>query len=141
MLPCGSRECWHKLRLRAGKGSQQLINRGYQWSKERAWHNLQEQANKLVNELGALPDLALLSALYAPDIATEILGEDDERHGVYRIHINDVIVRYVEDHFTIQVTVEGELPNQVIEQLQRDLVDKLSALEQAQVTFRTIENR
>ncbi|HEX7645076.1 MAG TPA: hypothetical protein VF472_22980 [Burkholderiaceae bacterium] len=115
--------------------------RHYQWSKKNAWHDLQEQESKLVKELGTLPDLALLSSLYAPDVATQVLGEDEDRHSVYRIRIGEIVVRYVEDHFTIQVTVEGDLPDQVVKQLQVDLVSKLSALEQTQFICRTIENQ
>jgi hypothetical protein len=66
------------------------------------------------------------------------MPENDDEYGVYRIRIDTVTVRYVEDSFAIQVTAEGLLPSEVIGRLQNDLVAKLEALEQAPVVCRTI---
>lgn len=88
--------------------------------------------------MGGLPDLALLTRLYAPACATQIPGEDEDDHRIHRIHVGDTIVRYAEGSFVIQVTVEGELPAEIVRQLQQDLVEKLSALERAPVVCRTI---
>ena len=42
-----------------------------------------------------------------------------------------MVVRYVEDMRSIQMTVEGELPQQVLDVLTRDLLRKLASLENA----------
>jgi hypothetical protein len=93
-----------------------------------------------------VPDLNLLETLYAPEIATEIIkrkvSEDDDDevddYHVHRIRIGDVIVRYVEDWSSINVTVEGELPQEIVEQLKKDLMDKFAALERAKISCRII---
>jgi hypothetical protein len=125
--------------FREGKTPNHLWEmRRYKWSKEMSWHDMREREDELLKALGALPDLAWLSALYETDIATQSLGEDEEQYGIYRIRIGDVIVRYKEDRFIIQVTVEAELPENIVEQLQRDLLDKLSLLERAAFTCKVI---
>lgn len=104
------------------------------WSREVRWHDTEEQAKKLTEALDALPDLDLLTTLYAPDIATEIIGKDPEEYDTYRIRIDDVIVRYTEDRLAIQVTVEGIVSSNILDQLKRDVVQKLSVLENTPIT-------
>jgi hypothetical protein len=48
---------------------------------------------------------------------------------VHRIKIAGVVVRYVEDTYSIQITVEGDLPQQTIDALTQDLREKMSVLE------------
>ena len=98
----------------------------------------ENRAKKLMKELGAIPDLTLFETLYAPPVATEIIGKDEDEFRVYRIRVDDVIVRYVDDSYTIKVTVEGELPESLVEQLKKDITDKLAALEQTNIVCRTI---
>lgn len=76
--------------------------------------------------------------LYRPEVAHEELPEDPEAHDIYRIRIGAVVVRYVEDWFSVQVTVEGELPADGVEQIRNDLIEKLEALEQSLVEYRAI---
>jgi len=85
-----------------------------------------------------LPDPKLLETLYAPDVATEIIGKDEEKYGVHRIRVGDVIVRYVEDSYSITVTIEGELPTDVVEQLRNDVTTKFAALERVPIACETI---
>jgi hypothetical protein len=97
----------------------------------------------------SVPDLNLLETLYAPKIATEIIvkkvsenddddDDDGDKYNVHRIRIGDVIVRYVEDMSGINVTIEGELPSEIVEQLKTDLIEKLAALERTKISCRTI---
>jgi len=87
-----------------------------------------------------LPDLKLLETLYTPDVATEIITKnpDDKEYGVHRIRIGDVVVRYVEDSREIQMTIEGELPLDIVEQLRNDVMQKFAALEGVPITCQTI---
>lgn len=109
------------------------------WSRSVGWDDIQEQTDKLMEALGGLPDLDLLETLYAPKLATEVLGEDGEQYGTFRIRAGDVVVRYVEDSFVIQFTVEGKLPESVLEELQKDITDKLAALERTPITCKPIQ--
>jgi hypothetical protein len=44
----------------------------------------------------------------------------------------------VEDSFGLQVTVEGDLPEEAVGQLRTELAEKLAALEQVPVAYRVI---
>lgn len=109
------------------------------WSRSVGWDDIQEKTDKLIEALGSLPDLDLVEALYAPMLATDILGEDAEQYGTFRIRVGDVVVRYVEESFVIQVTVEGELPRSALDELQKDVVDKLALLERTPITCKLIQ--
>jgi hypothetical protein len=80
-------------------------------------------------ELGKPLDLELFSHLYKPAVAHEPVAKPDDEHNVYRIKVEGVVVRYVEEMDAIQVTVEGDLPQKTLDALTHDLIDKLSALE------------
>ena len=87
---------------------------------------------------GKLPDLKLFETLYKPDIASEIIEQNEDEYNVHRIRIDDVIVRYVDDSHGITVTIEGELPPDVVEKLKNDVMKKFAALERAAITCREI---
>ena len=108
------------------------------WSKKVGWDDAEEQARKLQAELGSPAKLELLPLLYRPEVAHEELPENDEEYKVHRIRIGSVVVRYVEDMFRVQVTVEGDLPTDGVEQIREDLIGKLRALEQAPIASRII---
>jgi len=85
----------------------------------------------LEEELGKPPDLALFARLCNPPVAHEELASSVEEYNVHRIKVEGVVVRYVEDMDSVQMTAEGELPMETLDALTRDLLDKLSALENA----------
>ena len=101
------------------------------WARGVGWQDQLEQAmNELTGKLGAEPDLDLLAALYQPPLEyTAIPSDDPEEHNIFRIRVQGVVVRFVEKSDTLQVTVEGELPTQIIESLQSELLRKLQTLE------------
>lgn len=100
------------------------------WYRDVHWEkDLQEQMEKLTQEYGAPPDLDLAARLYRPDVSHEAMPEVEDEYGVVRIKVGEVIVRYVEDGYSIQMTVEGDLPQQTIDSLATELLGKLSALE------------
>jgi hypothetical protein len=105
------------------------------FSKKVGWDDYESQVVALTQELGGPPLLELVPELYRPRVPHEVLRED---HRVHRIRVGDVVVRYVEDGFHIQVTVEGELPAGDVEQLRLDLIEKLTALERGAITSRDI---
>lgn len=89
----------------------------------------------LEQELGKPPDLELFSRRYKPSIAHEPLEHREDEHGVHRIKVEGVIVRYVEGMHSIQITVEGELPEGVAKSLSADLLDKVAKLENTRCTL------
>lgn len=85
----------------------------------------------LQEALGKPPDLQLFARRYKPSVSHEELPKSEDEFNVHRIKIDGVIVRYVEEMDSIQISVEGELPQRILDVLTRDLLDKLSALENA----------
>jgi hypothetical protein len=92
----------------------------------------------LAEQLGMAPDLDLFERRYRPDVPHEVLPQRDTEFGVYRIRVNAVIVRYVEDSDCIHLTVEGELLESTINALTADLLDKFSRLENAPCELKPI---
>ena len=86
-----------------------------------------ESIKRLTIEIGKEPDLDLINVLYSPDVPHSQMPQQE--YNVFRISVNDVIVRYVEDLYSIQVTVEGNLPEDVIEKIKSDVLEKFSLLE------------
>lgn len=109
------------------------------WSRSVGWHDdAKREEQQLQAALGASPKLDVVPTLYRPGVPHQALPENDEEHNVYRIRIDDVTVRYVEDMYGIQVTAEGELSNDIVEQLRADLIAKLGMLEQVPINYRII---
>ena len=105
------------------------------FSKKVGWDDYDSQVAALTQQLGGPALLDLVPELYRPSVPHEVVRED---HRVRRIRVGDVIVRYVEDSFHIQVTIEGELPAEYVEQLRLDLVGKLGELERTTIVSREI---
>lgn len=99
-------------------------------------HEQQMREFKLtpVLPLPVQPAPELLDQLYRPDVAHTVIppvpGNLDELH-VFRIQIDGIVVRYVEDPHAVTLTVEGQLPAATLERLVADLEDKLTRLEDA----------
>jgi hypothetical protein len=108
------------------------------WSKEVGWDDQAQWESKLQAELGSPARLDIVPVLYQPGIPHEVLPKDPDKYGVYRVRIDNVVVRYMEDTHSVQVTVEGELPAEVIEHIRDDLIEKLEVLEQSPIEYRVI---
>lgn len=105
---------------------QALFKRQVRWEKE-----FSREVEELTKALGAEPDLDLALELYQPDLPHEEIPKVESEYNVFRIRINGVVVRYVEDSHSVQVTIEGDLPQASAQTLVSDLVTKLSTLENA----------
>ena len=93
----------------------------------------------LEEELGAKPDMELFGRLYKPPIEFEpVPSSDEDEFGVVRIKVSGVIVRYVEDMHSIQMTVEGELTEGQLETLTNDVKDRFSRLEKTEIVLREL---
>jgi hypothetical protein len=127
-----------ELRRQDGKANHLWALRQALWAKEMNWHDRESQALALETELGTRPQLDLLASLYSPPVSHEVLPKNEDEHNVYRIHVDGVVVRYVEESWSVQVTVHGELPSDIVERLQQDLTRTLGALEQAPMLCQAI---
>jgi len=87
----------------------------------------------LEQKLGGPPDLNLFESLYEPPLGFAALSDLEAEYGVKRIRLDGVIVRYVQDSHSIQVTIEGELSQQTLDVIINDLTDKFARLEKAEI--------
>lgn len=83
----------------------------------------------LVDALGKVPEQKSIEALYSPALPHESLPQKEDEYGIYRIRIDGTTVRYVEEFHSIQMIVEGDLPEQTVRQLVEDVQGKLAELE------------
>ena len=103
------------------------------WHREVNWQDHYQKSIKgLIEEIGKEPDLDLINDLYSPEILHEKIPGDDDKYNVFRIRVEGVTVRYVEDWYDVQVTVEGNLPEGLIEIIKSDLLKKFSRLENSE---------
>ena len=76
------------------------FTRSMDWEKE-----LREETERLTQTLGICPDLDVLTRLYSPPVAHEELPKVEGEYNVFRIKIDGIVIRYVEEMRSIQVTM------------------------------------
>ncbi len=76
-----------------------------------------------------MPDVTLVRDLYSFEFPYEKLSQESDEYNVFRIKINGVIVRFVEERYSVQANVEGMLPDEIIEKLKDSTLNKISTLE------------
>ena len=81
---------------------------------------------------GAEPDLDLFAMLFTPGLVHSPAPDDPDDFGVHRIHVDGVVVRFVERMESVKVVVEGRLRDEIASALVEDLRRKLSALEHSE---------
>ena len=108
------------------------------WERQMKWASWEARARDLESKLGGPPRLDLVASLYQPSVPHEAVPEQEDEYAIHRIRVDGVVVRYVEDGWTVQVTVEGELATDVVERLRHDLSRTLEALERAPIESRDI---
>ncbi len=116
--------------LRADKKSNFLWDlRQLLWNQNAGWkESYEKDLRKLTEALGYQPDLSILESLYQPPIEFELLPNQEDEYNQIQILIEGVVVRYKEEHWELQVTVEGTLQPHIITLLKQDLYQKLSNL-------------
>lgn len=126
---------WRRWELKRADGKPNHL-----WEFEMAlWKNQHPDFNKgietltptLKEQIGIEPDLGLFKTLFQPEISHEVLKNRENEYGVHRIEIAGVVVRYVRETYSVQITIEGNLPSDIVEGVVADLRGKLSALENA----------
>lgn len=125
---------WPRRELRRADGRPNHL-----WDLEQAcWYRsvgladeLAQQRERLRLELGDLPDLDLFEQLFRPSVAHESLPDEQDSYNTTRITVAGVVVRFVDDGRSLQMTVEGDLPEPAVDAIAEELRGKLSALERA----------
>jgi hypothetical protein len=82
----------------------------------------------IVDELGRVPDLALVAQVYRCTGAVALAQTDSDDYNVWRIELDGVIVRFTEESHQIRAMVEGTLSDLRLRALQRHVLETLSAL-------------
>jgi hypothetical protein len=93
---------------------------------------IRQQRDHLRSVYGSDPDLDLFATLFSPRVAHTALPDNADEMGVHRIHVDGIVVRYVERVQSVKVVVEGRLPDEVCIALVEDLRRKLASLERAE---------
>ena len=95
--------------------------------------NLPEQyqahMDRLEGALGYRPDVNLVKDLYKFDLAHQDAQRDEELYNMFWFSVDGVRVRFMEESHVVQVVVEGNLPTDHVNMMKKQLVQKISALE------------
>jgi hypothetical protein len=105
-------------------------------SRPEAVRRVESQMNELTELRGAPPDFSALDSLYKPPIEHKPLPENEDELHMFRIQVDGIVVRYVEEHYSVTMTVEGELPQETLDLLAGDLLQKFAEIENAQCVRR-----
>ncbi|NHZ44192.1 hypothetical protein [Massilia aquatica] len=76
-------------------------------------------------------DFDALATLYCIDPAM-LACEDKRSYNVYRVEIDGILVRFMEDRFFVSAMVEGRLADERLRSLQQNTLATLCQLEQAE---------
>ncbi len=102
------------------------------WALNVKWDDqYQEQMESLQAKLGHKPDVRLVENLYCFDVPHKTIPSHEDEYNVFRVSIDGVTVRFVEESHCVQATIEGELPANIVENMQKSMLSKISALENA----------
>ncbi len=88
---------------------------------------------ELEHELGGRRHLDLVEKLFNPETPHEQISANEHEYNVWRINMQDVVVRYVADSHSIMMTAKGDLAPHVAKSLALYLALKMTTLENAQV--------
>lgn len=100
------------------------------WSRSVGWDKeLREQMDQLEEDLGTRPELDQVANLFHPTIPHEEMAKVEDEYNVFRNKIDGVLIRYVVNMDSIQMSIEGDLSQTQVDVVTSDLVRKMSALE------------
>lgn len=90
----------------------------------------EQKYQDLASSIGIYPDLVLYDSLFIPPIAHS-LDDGHLKYNEQAVIIDEVRVRYVDEGQSIQVYIEGDLPEKSIQLIKSNLKHKLEKLENA----------
>jgi hypothetical protein len=106
--------------------------RSAEWSRKYMKEKFANELEKITAGLKYEPNLELLPQLYRLDDSTIELPERENEYGTFRISMDDVIVKFKEDHHLVQVLVEGQLKPDRLQALQEAVCVKLNKINGAE---------
>lgn len=89
----------------------------------------QEDMFRLSEALGYQPDVKLINDLYNFDIEHGNLQKDEDVYNLFYLSIDGVRLRFTEGLYGLQVVIEGSISGEKESSIKRQLMDKVSALE------------
>jgi hypothetical protein len=111
----------------------------WRWARTvRQNEDLETKMQELEHELGSRPDLDLVEKRFNPETPHEQIPANEDEYNVWRINVQDVVVRYVADSHSIMMTAEGDLAPDVAKSLAINLAQKMTELENAHVEARVL---
>ncbi len=97
-------------------------------AKEHHLASFQEELDEFYEYMDMEPDLEFFKQLFIPPIP-HYMDESHQYIDCHTVYIDDIKVRYIEDCQSIQVIVEGILPDKTLDLLKDNLCHKLAKLE------------
>jgi hypothetical protein len=93
----------------------------------------EQQIADLTERIGAPLDLDLVERIYRPAVGHEVVppAPDSDEHGVFRIRIDGVVLRFVEGRSSVRLVVEGRLSAATVEAVVDEVRGKLASLERS----------
>lgn len=95
------------------------------WHRDHGWPGLASYWNH-----DDKPDFEALAALYRVD-ETSPAPQEGSEHNVYRVSVDGVAVTFTEDSWSVKALVEGHLPDERLEELQRKTLATLQKIDAA----------
>jgi hypothetical protein len=123
------REVW-RFQRRDGKCNNLWQMRSRLWVESMAGTEHYEILMAGEKDTGPPPDKTAMESLYRPVVNHTAIPENEEEHNVWRVAIDEVMVRFVEHMNVVEMTVEGILPPETVFRLVSNLTQKLSYLEE-----------
>jgi hypothetical protein len=105
-----------------------------QWQRDQELREMYEQQiADLTERIGAPLDLDLVERIYRPAVGHEVVppAPDSDEHGVFRIRIDGVVLRFVEGRSSVRLVVEGRLSAATVEAVVDEVRGKLASLERS----------
>ena len=102
------------------------------WYRGVGWKDdLAKAMERLVKWSGFEPDLDLVPSLYRLDASVVELPQREDEHGIVRVVVDGVTVKFEEDGFWVRAVAEGQLAADRLKALQVSVLEKLSQLTRA----------
>lgn len=121
---------WQRWAVRRADGGRSFVweLRQVKWKADHPDLGGRDYREALSEELGGVPDIALLDTLYRCEGATALDRRREDDSNVWRIELDGVLVRFTEQSRRIAVMVEGRLAEERLRALQDHVVARLGAL-------------
>ena len=94
-----------------------------------------EKFDELAKEIKGTPKVEKIRTIYVPPVPHESLQEIDDEFNVFRILVDGVVIRFVEEDLFIQVTIEGDISQDTLQIVKKHILKVMSQLENEECTL------